>query len=32
MALTADTQVPTSEEWVRLDMLNKEHVVFDQLG
>lgn len=32
MALTADTQVPTSEEWVRLDMLNKEHVVFDQHG
>jgi hypothetical protein len=32
MALTADTQIPTSEEWVRLDMLNKEHVVFDQLG
>ena len=32
MALTADTEVPTSEEWVRLDMLNKQHVVFDQLG
>jgi hypothetical protein len=32
MALVADTQVPTSEEWVRLDMLDKEHIVFDQHG
>lgn len=32
MALVASTSIPTPNEWVRLDMLNKEHVVFDQLG
>ena len=32
MALVADTQIPTSEEWVRMGDLLGDEVLFDQLG